>query len=325
MREITYREALNEALKQAMRRDERIFIAGEDVGIWNGCFAVTQGLYDEFGPERVRDTPLSEGAIVGIGVGGSAVGMRPVVEIMETDFTAVAFDIIINQAAKMHYMFGGRINLPFVLRAANTGGGNGAAQHSQALEALFAHIPGLKVVMPANAYDAKGLLLSAIDDPNPVIFLEHSMLYSLKDDVPEEEYRIPFGQAKIRREGTDLTMVGWSFAMPHLEKAAASLADRGISAEVIDLRTLSPWDKETVLASVKKTHRLLVAQEAVKQGGFGSEIIATVAQEALEYLDAPARLLASPFAPVPFSPVLVDAFYINKASIIAAAEELVKY
>lgn len=325
MRELTYREALREALLQSMKRDERIFLAGEDIGLWNGCFGVTSGLYDEFGPKRVKDTPLSEGAIVGIGVGASAVGMRPIVEIMETDFTAVAFDVIINQAAKMHYMFGGRINLPFVLRTVNTGGGNGAAQHSQSLEALYAHIPGLKVIMPASAYDAKGLLLSAIDDPNPVIFIEHSNLYSQKGDVPEDEYRVPIGVADVKKEGKDITIVAWSFTLPHAMKAANDLEKQGIDAEVIDLRTISPLDIETIITSVKKTHRLLIAQEAVVQGGLGGEIAASVAEKALEYLDAPIKRLGAPFAPVPFSPSLVEHYYVNKASIIKAAKELFEY
>lgn len=325
MRELTYREALREALLQSMKRDERIFLAGEDIGLWNGCFGVTSGLYDEFGPKRVKDTPLSEGAIVGIGVGASAVGMRPIVEIMETDFTAVAFDVIINQAAKMHYMFGGRINLPFVLRTVNTGGGNGAAQHSQSLEALYAHIPGLKVIMPASAYDAKGLLLSAIDDPNPVIFIEHSNLYSQKGDVPEDEYRVPIGVADVKKEGKDITIVAWSFTLPHAMKAANDLEKQGIDAEVIDLRTISPLDIETIITSVKKTHRLLIAQEAVVQGGLGGGIAASVAEKALEYLDAPIKRLGAPFAPVPFSPSLVEHYYVNKASIIKAAKELFEY
>ncbi len=325
MREITYREAVREALIHALEEDERVFLAGEDIGLWNGCFAVTEGLMDRFGSQRIKDTPLSEGAIVGIGVGASAVGMRPVVEIMETDFTAVAFDVIINQAAKMHYMFGGRIKLPFVLRTVNTGGGNGAAQHSQSLEALFAHIPGLKVVMPGSAYDAKGLLLSAIDEPNPVIFIEHSMLYGLKEDVPEEAYRIPLGKAHVKKEGKDLTLVAWSYTLPIAMKAAEDLQAEGIEAEVIDLRTISHFDRDTVLESVKKTHRLLIVQEAVNQGGFGSEIAAVVAEEAIEYLDAPIRRLTSPFAPVPFSPALVEHFYVSKGDVVKAAKAMVAY
>lgn len=325
MRELNYREAVAEALRQAMHRDPRVFLAGEDIGVWNGCFGVTAGFLDEFGPERVRDTPLSEGAIVGIGVGGSAVGARPVVEIMESDFTAVAFDVIINQAAKMHYMFGGRIPLPFVLRTVNTGGGNGAAQHSQSLEALYAHIPGLKVVMPGTAYDAKGLLKAAIDDPNPVIFFEHSTLYGLKCDVPEEEYTIPLGKADIKRVGADVTLVTWGYTLPFAMKAAKDLEDVGIDTEVVDLRTISPLDIDTILESVKKTHRLVIAHEAVVQGGFGGEIAALVAEKALEYLDAPIRRLGAPFAPVPFTPPLVKAYYVSKNDILDAIKETVAY
>lgn len=325
MREMNYREAVAEALRQALRRDPRVFLAGEDIGVWNGCFAVTAGFLDEFGPERIKDTPLSEGAIVGIGVGGSAVGARPVVEIMETDFTAVAFDVIINQAAKMHYMFGGRIPLPFVLRTVNTGGGNGAAQHSQSLEALYAHIPGLKVVMPGTAYDAKGLLKAAIDDPNPVLFFEHSSLYGLKCEVPEEEYSIPLGKADIKRAGQDVTLVAWGYTLPLAMKAAKDLEEVGIDAEVVDPRTISPLDIETILASVKKTHRLVIAHEAVVQGGFGGEIAAQVAEKAVEYLDAPIRRLGAPFAPVPFTPPLVKAYYVNKNAILDAVKETVAY
>lgn len=325
MREITYREAVREALDYALTVDERVFLAGEDIGCWNGCFAVTEGLLDKFGAKRIKDTPLSEGSIVGIGIGASAVGMRPIVEVMETDFTAVAFDIIVNQAAKMHYMFGGRIELPFVLRTVNTGGGNGAAQHSQTFEALYAHIPGLKVIMPGSARDAKGLLISAIEDPNPIIFIEHSSLYGLKEDVPEEPYRIPIGKADIKRQGSDLTIVAWSYTLPIAMKAAEDLAKEGVDVEVVDLRTISPFDSETVIESVKKTHRLMIVQEAVEQGGFGSEVAAVVAEKAVDYLDAPIRRLSSKFSPVPFSPALVENYYVNKSDVIKAAKELVAY
>lgn len=325
MRVITYREAVREALMHALDSDERVFLAGEDIGLWNGCFAVTEGLMDKYGEKRIRDTPLSEGAIVGIGVGASAIGMRPIVEIMETDFTAVAFDVIINQAAKMHYMFGGCIRLPFVLRTVNTGAGHAAAQHSQSLEALYAHIPGLKVVMPATAYDAKGLLISAIEDPNPVIFIEHSNLYGVSDEVPEEAYKVPLGKAAVKKEGKDLTIVAWSYTLPIAMRAWEDLQKQNIDAEIIDLRTISPLDHDTILQSVKKTHRLLIVQEAVKQGGFGSEIAAVVAEEAIDYLDAPILRLASPFSPVPFSPALVDEFYVTKNDVVEAAGKLCHY
>jgi pyruvate dehydrogenase E1 component beta subunit len=286
---------------------------------------VTEGFLEEFGEKRVKDTPLSEGAIVGIGVGGSAVGLKPVIEIMETDFTLVAFDVIVNQAAKMHYMFGGCIDLPFVLRTVNTGGGNAAAQHSQSFEALYAHIPGLKVVMPGTPYDAKGLLTSAIDDPNPVIFIEHNMLYSQKSDVPEEEYRIPIGKADVKRAGKDVTIVAWSFTLPLAARAANDLSEQGIDAELIDLRTVSPPDMDTIIESVKKTHRLVIAHEAVVQGGFGAEIAAAVAEKAIEYLDAPITRLGAPFAPAPFTPPLVQEYYVDKAAIVKAAKAAVEY
>lgn len=323
MRKLTFAQALNEALRQEMRRDPTIYVAGEDVGKYGGIFGVTAGLLEEFGEERVRDTPITESAIIGSAVGAAAAGLRPVVEIMFIDFIGVALDQLFNQAAKMKYMFGGKAKLPIVVRTTCGAGMSAAAQHSQSLEAWFMHIPGLKVVAPSTPYDAKGLLISSIRDDNPVLFIEHKMLYGIEGEVPEEPYTIPLGVADIKREGKDVTVVA-TMAMVHKAlEAAEDLAKEGIEVEVVDLRTLSPLDKETIINSVKKTHRLVIVHEAVKQAGPGAEIAATVAEEAFEYLDAPIKRVAAPFTPVPFSPVLESAYIPSKESIISAVKEVI--
>lgn len=322
MRQITYAEAIREALALEMRRDPTVYIAGEDVGIFGGCFGVTQGLYQEFGPERVKDTPISETAIVGHAVGAAAAGLRPCVEIMFMDFMGVCMDEILNQAAKMRYMFGGKAKLPLVIRTPAGAGLRAAAQHSQSLEAIFAHIPGLKVVMPATPKDAKGLLISAIRDDNPVIYIEHKQLYGLVGDCPEGEYVVPLGEAAVVREGKDVTIVSWSWMLHKSLAAAEALAKEGIEAEVIDLRTLIPLDKNTIINSVKKTNRLVIVHEAVRTAGFGAEIAALVAEEAFDYLDAPIRRVTAPDTPVPFSPRLEDAYLPNEAKIIDAVKSL---
>ncbi|MCS7285895.1 MAG: alpha-ketoacid dehydrogenase subunit beta [Anaerolineae bacterium] len=322
MRKLTFAQALNEALRQEMRRDPTIYVAGEDVGKYGGIFGVTAGLLEEFGEERVRDTPITESAIIGSAVGAAAAGLRPVVEIMFIDFIGVALDQLFNQAAKMKYMFGGKAKLPIVVRTTCGAGMCAAAQHSQSLEAWFMHIPGLKVVAPSTPYDAKGLLISSIRDDNPVFFIEHKMLYGLEGDVPEEPYTIPLGVADIKREGKDVTVVA-TMAMVHKAlEAADELAKEGIEVEVVDPRTLSPLDKETIINSVKKTHRLVVVHEAVKQAGPGAEIAAMVAEEAFDYLDAPIKRVAAPFTPVPFSPVLESAYIPSKDNIISAVREV---
>jgi pyruvate/2-oxoglutarate/acetoin dehydrogenase E1 component len=323
MRKLTFAQALNEALRQEMRRDPTIYVAGEDVGKYGGIFGVTAGLLEEFGEERVRDTPITESAIIGSAVGAAAAGLRPVVEIMFIDFIGVALDQLFNQAAKMKYMFGGKAKLPIVVRTTCGAGMSAAAQHSQSLEAWFMHIPGLKVVAPSTPYDAKGLLISSIRDDNPVLFIEHKMLYGIEGEVPEEPYTIPLGVADIKREGKDVTVVA-TMAMVHKAlEAAEDLAKEGIEVEVVDPRTLSPLDRETIINSVKKTHRLVIVHEAVKQAGPGAEIAATVAEEAFEYLDAPIKRVAAPFTPVPFSPVLESAYIPSKESIISAVKEVV--
>lgn len=322
MREINLRAALNEALRAEMARDAAVFIAGEDVAVFGGAFGVTRGLLAEFGEERVKDTPISESAILGLAVGAAAAGMRPVVEIMFMDFIGVGIDQLFNQAAKMKYMFGGKVRLPITVRCNFGAGMRAASQHSQSLEAWLCHIPGLKVVMPSTPCDGKGLLISSIRDDNPVVFLEHKGLYGRRGPVPEQPYTIPLGQAEVKREGSDVTVVATARMVGEALAAADSLAERDVSVEVVDPRTLVPLDSRTILQSVQKTHRLVVCHEAVRFCGFGAEIAASVAEEAFDYLDAPVKRVAAPFAPVPFSPVLEDAFVPNRDKIIAAIEEI---
>jgi acetoin:2,6-dichlorophenolindophenol oxidoreductase subunit beta len=323
VREASYSESINEALRLEMRRDPDIFVAGEDVGNSGGGAGVLTGLLDEFGEKRVRGTPISEQAIIGLAIGASICGLRPVVEIMYSDFLGICMDQILNQAAKNKYMFGGKARLPMVIRTDYGAGFRAAAQHSQSLEAFFVHIPGLKVAMPSTPADAKGLLTTSIRDDNPVLFLEHKGMYSWKGEVPEGEYLLPFGQADIKRKGRDLTIVATGKMVHKSLEAATALAEKGIEIEVIDPRTLTPLDTATILESVRKTRRALIVQEAVKFGGFGSEIAATIAEEAFGDLLAPVRRIGAPYAPVPFSPVLEDIYVPSTAKIQQAAEELV--
>ena len=325
MREISYAQAINEALKQCMEQDERVVLLGEDIGCYGGVFQVTAGLQEEFGPERVVDTPISEAGFVGASVGAALTGMRPVVEIMFIDFTTCCMDMIVNQMAKMHYMFGGRGKVPMVLRT-NIGAGRGtAAQHSQSFHAVFMHIPGLYVVAPSTPYDAKGLMVEAIQNDNPVIFVEHKKLYIEKGAVPEESYNISFGQADIKREGSDVTIVATHALVQRSLNAAEVVAKEGIDVEVVDPRTLVPLDKETILNSVKKTGRLLVADEGHKTCGAAAEIAAMVAEEALYYLKAPVKRVCSPDTPVPFSPPLEQAFIADEKYLLPAIRSLMEY
>jgi pyruvate dehydrogenase E1 component beta subunit len=308
--------AINNAIKLEMERDPNIYLAGEDVSV--GVFGVTKGLIEQFGEKRVRDTPITESAIIGSAVGAAVCGLRPVVELMFIDFVGVCMDQLFNQAAKMKYMFGGKARLPIVVRTMYGAGGGGAAQHSQSLEAWFMHVPGLKVVLPSTPYDAKGLLISSIRDDNPVIFMEHKAIYFIDGEVPEEAYTIPLGQADIKREGQDVTVVATG-RMVHLSlDVAEKLSSEGISIEVVDPRTLSPLDEETILESVKKTSRLVIVHEEVKFAGSGAEIAAIVAEKAFDYLDAPIIRVGAPFTPVPFSPVLEKEFIPNEDKIIQA-------
>ncbi|MBW1918933.1 MAG: alpha-ketoacid dehydrogenase subunit beta [Deltaproteobacteria bacterium] len=325
MREITYAQALNEALRECMKEDERVILLGEDIGKYGGIFQVTAGLLDEFGDKRVIDTPISEAAFVGASVGAALTGMRPVAEIMFIDFTTVCMDMIINQMAKMHYMFGGRGKVPMVLRT-NIGAGRGAAaQHSQSFHALYVHIPGLLVAAPSTPYDAKGLLTEAIKNENPVIFVEHKKLYVEKGPVPEESYSIPFGKADIKREGKDLTIVATHALVLRSLRAAEEVAKEGIDVEIIDPRTLTPLDKDTILKSVEKTGRLLVADEGHKTCGVAAEISAIVAEEGIYSLRAPVQRVCSPDTPVPFSPPLEQSYIPDEKNLIPAIRRLMEY
>ena len=321
MRPIIYLMALNEALQQEMERDPAVFVTGEDVG-QHPPMGVTLGLLQKFGPQRVVDTPISESAILGLAVGAAAAGLRPVVEIMFIDFLFVAFDQVINQMAKMRYMFGGKAKLPIVVRCPCGGGFQMAAQHSQSLEAMLCHIPGLKVVMPATPYDAKGLLTAAIRDDNPVFCLEHKKCYTMAGDVPQEQYELPLGVAEVKRPGSDVTIVATSYMVHEALQAAEELAGRGIEAEVIDPRTLLPLDMDTILKSVRKTHRVVIAHEAVKFCGVGAEIAAQVAETAFDALEAPPLRVAAPFCPVPFSAPLEEAYLPNAQDIVVAVSSL---
>jgi len=324
MRKVTYREALREALREEMRRDPTVFLLGEDIGrYWGGAFKVTEGLAEEFGDERVRDTPISESAIVGAAVGAAITGMRPVAEIMFGDLTALAMDQIANQAAKIHYMFGGQVKVPLVVRTPFGAGVNIAAHHSQSLEAWFIHVPGLYVAAPSTPYDAKGLLKKAIRGSNPVFFCEHKLLYPIEGEVPEEEYLIPFGVADIKREGADVTVVATLYMVHKALNAAEELGGEGISVEVVDPRTLTPLDKQVIINSVKKTGRMVIVSEDCKTAGVSAEIAAVVAEEAIDYLDAPIKRVAEPDTPIPFSPPLEQYVIPDEKAIIKAVKEVV--
>lgn len=317
MREITYREAIREALREEMLRDERVFLMGEDIGVYGGCFKVTEGLMDEFGEDRVRDTPISEAGFTGLGVGAAMTGMRPVVEIMFGDFITIAMDQIVNQAAKIHYMSGGKVKVPLTVRTTLGAGRSSAAQHSQSLHAWFCHVPGLKVAIPSTPYDAKGLLKTAIRDDNPVVIFEDKMMYGLQGPVSEEEYLIPFGEAEVRREGGDLTIVATS-SMVHTALAAAkTLSEQGVEAEVIDPRTLIPLDVGALVKSAMKTGRVILVDEGYQQYGVTGEIASVIYEGAFDYLDAPIRRIGAMNVPIPFSVPL-------EMATIPSAEEIVK-
>ncbi|HAF48299.1 MAG TPA: alpha-ketoacid dehydrogenase subunit beta [Anaerolineaceae bacterium] len=305
MPEITYRQAIKDAMVEEMRRDERVFLIGEDIGTYGGAFGVSAGMLEEFGSERIVETPISEEAIVGAAAGAAMVGMRPIAEMMFMDFIMLAMEPLVNQAAKARYMFGGKATVPMVVRMPSGSGTGAAAQHSQSLETLLMHIPGIKVVAPSTPYDAKGLLISSIRDENPVCFVEHKLLYKEKGEVPDKEYTIPLGVADIKREGTDITVVSSGIMVQKSLQAAAVLAEAGISVEVVDPRTLKPLDVDTIAKSVKKTGRLLIVHEAVKTAGWAGEVMASVSETpAWDYLDAPMRRLAGKDVPIPYNPKL---------------------
>jgi 2-oxoisovalerate dehydrogenase E1 component beta subunit len=324
MAEKTYLQAISDGLRQEMRRDKRVFVLGEDVGVYGGAFKVTQGFHEEFGDLRVLDMPLSETAIVGGATGAALMGMRPVAEMQFADFISCAWDHLVTVAAKQHYRIGTPI--PIVVRLPSGGGFSGGPFHSQNPESSFAHVPGLKVICPSTPEDAKGLLVSAIEDPNPCLFFEHKHLYRrIKGEVPDERYTIPIGKARIHREGSDVTVITWGAMVYTAGEAAEELAKDGVSVEIVDLRTILPWDKEAVLASVRKCSKALVLHEDTRTGGFGGEIAATIAEEAFEDLDAPIRRIAAPDTPVPFSPPLEKAFIPQPADVVAGLRELMEY
>jgi pyruvate dehydrogenase E1 component beta subunit len=325
MGEITMKQAISDALLEELRRDEKVFLIGEDMGVYGGCFGVTKGFLAEFGEDRIIDTPIAENAFTSMAVGAAMAGYRPVVEYMFSDFVAVAMDSIVNQAAKQRFMLGGQVKIPMVMRTPMGSGSGAAAQHSQSLETWFCHVPGLKVVAPATAYDAKGLLKSAIRDDNPVLFFEHKIGYSVKGEVPEEEYLLPLGKADIKRKGRDLTIISYSYTLHKALKAAEMLEKDGFDAEVLDLRTLSPLDHETIIASVKKTGRVLITHEAVQNFGVGAEVAAVISDsEAFFYLDRPIKRFGGLFIPIPYSPQLeVDAVP-QPETIYECAKELLK-
>lgn len=325
MKEITYRDALNEALREEMRRDQTVFIFGEDVGFYGGANGVTRGLLDEFGEERVRDTPISEAVITGATAGAAVVGTRPVGEIMFIDFLTLGMDQLVNQAAKMRYMFGGKIKVPMVLRTQGGAHRSWGAQHAQSLEAWFMHVPGLYVVMPATPYDAKGLLKASIRDDNPVLFIEHKAIYLTKGMIPEDEYIVPLGKADIKREGKDVTILTYSRQVLYSLEAAEELADEGIDVEVVDLRSLNPLDKETIINSVKKTNRVVVVEEDVKTAGVGAELSSLVMEEAFDYLDAPVYRCAGKDVPIPCVKHLEKAAIPSKDDIVKAVKKVLYF
>lgn len=325
MRTITFRDALREAIRDEMRRDERVFIMGEDIVGYGGTYAVTKGLFEEFGEKRVRDTPLAEEVFTGAGIGAALNGLLPIVEIMTINFSLLASDQIINNAAKMRYMFGGQPSVPIVFRMTVGGGAQRGSQHSQMLESLYAHIPGLKVVLPATPYDAKGMLKSAIRDPNPVLFLEHELLYSVKGEVPEEdvEYTVPLNRGELKRTGSHVTIISFSRMLHVSLQAAEDLAKEGIEAEVLDLRSVRPVDIDLILDSVKKTNRVIIAEEGWKYYGTGQGLAALIYEHGFDYLDAPIQHVHGADVPMPYSKPLERLAIPRKDDIIKAAQAIV--
>ena len=320
----TYLQAISDGLRQEMRRDQRVFVIGEDIGVYGGAFKVTQGFQEEFGQWRVIDAPLSETAIVAGCTGAAIMGMRPVAEMQFADFISCAWDHLVTVAAKQRYRAGTPV--PITVRLPSGGGFSGGPFHSQNPESSFAHVPGLKIVCPATPADAKGLLASAIQDPNPVLYFEHKHLYRrIKDEVPDERYALPLGEARMHREGNDVTVITWGAMVYTAAEAAQKLEEDGVSVEILDLRTLVPWDKQAVLRSVEKTSKALVLHEDTRTGGFGAEIVATIAEEAFEQLDAPVKRVTAPDAPVPYSPPLEKAFIPQVEDVAAGIRELAEY
>ncbi len=321
MPELTIREAISRGLREALDADDRVFLMGEDIGAYGGAYAVTKGFLEEYGPERIKDTPISESVIVGSGIGAAMGGLRPVVELMSINFSLLAMDQIVNTAAKLHYLSNGRLSVPLVIRTVTGGGGQVGATHSQSLEGWYASVPGLKVAVPSTPYDALGLLRTAIQDMNPVMFVEHSLMYGTRGEVPEEPYDVPFGRAAVRRSGTDVTIVGYSRMSDLALQAADALASRGREAEVIDLRTLRPLDMGTVVESVKKTGRAVVVEEAWRTGGFAGEIAGAIQERAFDYLDGPVARVGGVDVPSPFAHNLEQAVIPDADRVVQVIEE----
>lgn len=323
MPDVTYREAIRQALRYQLLNDERVFLMGEDIGAYGGSYAVTKGFLEEFGEKRVRDTPISESVIVGAGIGAAMAGLKPMVELMTINFSLLAIDQIVNNASKLHYMSNGQITIPLVIRMAGGAGSQLGAQHSHSIESWFAHVPGLKVVVPATPYDAKGLLMTAFDDENPIMFIEHTALYATKGDVPEEPYRLPFGKAELAREGADVTLIGYGGSFHQAFRAATALASDGIEADVLNLRTLRPLDVDAILTSVRKTNRLVVVEDDWEFGGFAGEIAAIVQEQAFDDLDAPVLRCSGADVPMPYNGALEQAALPQEADIVRLVKTMV--
>ena len=323
MPQMTYREALRTTLREALRQDERVFLIGEDIGAYGGAYGVTKGLLEEFGEGRVKDSPIAESVLVGAGIGAAMAGLRPVVELMTINFSLLASDQIVNVAAKLLYMSAGQITVPLVIRTVSGGGSQLAATHSQSLEGWYAQVPGLKVAVPSNPYDARGMLTAALQEENPIIFVEHSLLYSTKGEVPEEPYTVPLGVADVKREGTDVTIISYSRMVLVALTAAEELAKDGIQAEVVDLRSLRPLDMDTVLESVMKTNRAVVVEEGWKTGGFGAEIVSSIMTDAFDYLDAPVQRVAGEEIPMPYNRAMEQAAIPSPEKIIQAVRSII--
>ncbi len=323
MPEITYREAIRQALRYQLQNDERVFLMGEDIGAYGGSYAVTKGFLDEFGEHRVKDTPIAESVVVGAGIGAAMAGLKPMVELMTINFSLLAIDQIVNNASKLYYMSNGQINVPLVIRMAGGAGSQLGAQHSHSLESWYAHVPGIKVVVPSTPYDAKGLLMTAFDDENTVIFIEHTALYASKGEVPEDGYRVPFGKLQVFRPGADVTLIGYSGSLHQAFRAAERMAQEGIEAEVLNLRTLRPLDVDGILASVRKTHRAVVIEDDWKFGGFAGEIAAIIQEQAFDDLDAPVMRCSGSDVPMPYAAALEQAALPQEDGIISLAKRIV--
>jgi pyruvate dehydrogenase E1 component beta subunit len=324
MPEIAYREALRQTLRHQLQTDERVFLMGEDIGAYGGSYAVTKGFLEEFGDRRVKDTPIAESVVVGAGIGAAMAGLKPMVELMTINFSLLAIDQIVNNASKLHYMSNGQVNVPIVIRMAGGAGSQLGAQHSHSLEGWYAHVPGIKVAVPATPYDAKGLLMTAFMDENPVVFIEHTALYASKGEVPEEPYAIPFGKAELMREGTDVTLIGYSGSVHQAFRAAKQLAEGGIEPEVLNLRTLNPLDVEGIVTSVRKTHRAVIVEDDWRFGGFAGEIAAIIQEQAFDDLDAPVLRCSGADVPMPYAGALEQAALPQEAAIVAMVKEIVQ-